>query len=214
MNRNPQTFSAVAFIIQAFFLFLERLRATFFLKKIPQKTVTVFGSAQVNCPQEIYQQAYDIGRIAAENNWAVLTGGGPGVMASANKGCYNNGGQSFGCTIVIPSEQTSNDHIHKSFKAHSFCTRKDLLIRQTKLFVVLPGGFGTLDEVFEVLNLMRTKKIPAKKVVLFGKKFWQPLLQFLSQTVLSYKMYHPKDLDLVVSIDTLEEFQELLQNHE
>lgn len=195
-------------------MFFERIRAVRFMSALGTKTVAVFGSAQTDCDPSIYDQSYMIGKVVAENNWTLITGGGPGVMAYANKGCYENGGRSFGCNIHIPHEQGLNHYVKKSFSCQYFTNRKELLMLNTRIFVIMPGGFGTLDEVFEILTLIRTNKLSQREIVFYDQKFWGPVLGFMRHSLVPGRMIDSADVERIHVIDTPDELTEILKKHE
>lgn len=141
--------------------------------------ITVFGSARITATSYHYQQAEKIGAAIAKMGFTVMTGGGPGIMEAANKGAYQAGGYSVGCNIILPEEQKPNPYLHKWISIPYFFVRKVMLVKYSYAFIVLPGGFGTLDELFESLTLIQTQKIKEFTVVLFGKEFHKELLQHI-----------------------------------
>lgn len=146
--------------------------------------VTVFGSARFTEEHRYYQMARDVGALLARDGFAVMTGGGPGIMEAANRGCKEGGGTSVGCNIVLPMEQEPNPYLDRFHDFHYFFIRKVMLVKYSDAFVVLPGGFGTLDELFEISVLIQTGKVEHFPVVLMGKDFWAPLLEFYELALL------------------------------
>ncbi len=138
--------------------------------------VTVFGSARFNDQHPYYAMARDVGRMLAESGFTVMTGGGPGIMEAANRGAKDVGGRSIGCNIVLPKEQAPNRYLDEWIDFEHFFVRKLMLIKYSYAFIVLPGGFGTLDELFEVLTLIQTGKVKDFPVALMGTEFWTPLV--------------------------------------
>jgi len=155
------------------------------IKKYP-RSVSVLGSARFNEDNEYYKRARVLSfRIARELNYAVVTGGGPGIMEAANRGAYEAGGVSLGFTIKLPKEQSTNKYVTEFAEFEYFFTRKTLLFFSAESYVYYPGGFGTMDELFEILTLIQTKKIPRTPVILVGREFWTPLLKLIDD-----KLYH------------------------
>lgn len=138
-------------------------------------SITVFGSARYNTNSHYYKSAEFIGTIIAEMGFTTITGGGPGLMEAANKGAYKAGGYSVGCNIILPQEQGSNPYLHTKVTIPYFFIRKTLLIKYSHAFIVLPGGIGALDELFEALTLTQTGKIMPFPIIVFGKEFYAPI---------------------------------------
>lgn len=166
--------------------------------------ITVFGSARFKEDNPYYIQAREIGKRIAQLGFATFTGGGPGIMEAANRGAFENGGMSVGCNIKLPFEQKGNEYVHKSIDFEYFFTRKVILVKYSKAFVIMPGGFGTMDELFETLTLIQTKTIKNFPVVLFGKKYFEPMLQYF-ELMIQEKTISPEDLNLVLLTDDYDE---------
>ena len=166
--------------------------------------VTVFGSARVRDGDSEYELARQVGKAMSRLGFAVMTGGGPGIMEAANRGAQEAGGQSIGCNIELPQEQQPNDYLDISIDFSYFFVRKMMMVKYSYGFVVMPGGFGTVDELFEALTLIQTAKISDFPVVLMGREFWQPLEQQLDQMVES-AMIDTGDLDLLCITDDVDE---------
>lgn len=166
--------------------------------------VTVFGSARFDENHFYYQKAKEIGAGITELGFAVLTGGGPGIMEAANRGAFENNGRSIGCNIVLPHEQKENPYLHKWVNIHYFFVRKTLLIKYSYAFVIMPGGWGTMDELFEALTLIQTGKIKNFPVVIFGKDYWKNLLELMDDMV-KKETISASDLDLLLITDSVEE---------
>ncbi len=174
--------------------------------------VTVFGSARSGPSDTYYQQAEQIGEALATMGFTVMTGGGPGIMEAANKGAYEAGGYSVGCNIVLPKEQEPNPYLHKWIDIPYFFIRKVLLVKYSYAFIVLPGGFGTMDEFFESLTLVQTQMINEFPVILFGKEYHKELLQHI-ETMKAHEMISEHELDFLFITDSVQEMMEYLQTH-
>lgn len=166
--------------------------------------VTVFGSARFEPENLYYKQAEEIGKVLAKMGFTVMTGGGPGIMEAANKGAYENGGYSVGCNIILPHEQGANPYLHKWIDIPYFFVRKFLLIKYSYAFIVMPGGIGTLDELFEALTLIQTKMINHFPVVLFGKAYHKELYEHI-QLMARNESIDPEDLELLFITDSVED---------
>ena len=166
------------------------------------KTVTIFGSARTPEDDENYIQARDLSkRISEELGYTIITGGGPGIMEAGNRGAFEIGGDSLGLNIKLPFEQILNDYTTEAKSFHYFFSRKMCMTFESQAFVYFPGGFGTLDELFEVLTLMQTEKMPKVPIFLVGKKFWKPLDKFIRKTMLKEATISPEDLNLYIITD-------------
>ncbi|WP_207935981.1 TIGR00730 family Rossman fold protein [Actinomadura sp. KC216] len=174
------------------------------LAELP-KAVSVFGSARTKPGTEEYELAVDIGARLHDAGYAVITGGGPGIMEAANKGCNDNGGLSVGLGIELPFEQRLNDHLDIGLEFRYFFVRKTMFVKYSQAFVVLPGGFGTLDELFEAITLVQTRKITRFPIVLVGTEFWSGLLDWVEKVMLTSGKISPQDLDLIHVTDDPEE---------
>lgn len=167
--------------------------------------VTIFGSARSKEGSEVYEQAERLGRKLAKVGRGVLTGGGPGIMEAANKGAHDAGGVSIGVAIDLPDEQIVNKYLTHSFTMEHFFVRKFMLVKYASAFVMFPGGYGTLDELFESLNLIKTKRSSPFPVILFGSAFWKGIHQWLATEVLEAGNIGQEDLDLITVCDDLDE---------
>jgi len=145
--------------------------------------VTVFGSARFDENHRYYRLARDLGRALAERDYAVVTGGGPGIMEAANRGAREGGGLSIGCNIVLPYEQKPNPYLDRVVDFDYFHVRKVMLVKYSEAFVLMPGGYGTLDEIFETVTLVQTGKIGHFPIVAMGRDYWQRMLDFISETI-------------------------------
>lgn len=169
--------------------------------------ITVFGSARFNEEHEYYLAAKEFGKRIAEMGFTTMTGGGPGIMEAANRGAFENGGYSIGCNIKLPFEQKENPFLQKSYTFNYFFTRKVLLVKYSYAFIIMPGGFGTMDELFETLTLIQTKTINNFPVVLFGKKYFQPLIEYIEE-MKEQKTVSKEDLNLLLLTDDFNEAME------
>jgi hypothetical protein len=167
--------------------------------------VTIFGSARVREGHPTYDRARVLARRFAEKGWAVVTGGGPGVMEAANRGAKEGGGSSVGFNIELPYEQESNAYLDLSVTFRHFYARKTMFVKAAEGFVVFPGGFGTADEVFEALTLIQTGKILHFPVVLIDSDYWEELLGWVRGELLADGMISPEDLDLLFVTDDIDE---------
>jgi hypothetical protein len=174
--------------------------------------VTVFGSARFPETHPHYQVGRKVGRYLGRAGFTVLTGGGPGVMEAANRGAKEVGGRSVGCNIRLPIEQAPNQYLDQWIDCHHFFVRKVLLFKYSYGFVALPGGLGTMDELFEVLTLIQTGKIEHFPVVLIGMDYWRPLLGFLAQMV-SAATIDASDLDLLLATDDVDAAVRHIEQH-
>lgn len=201
-------FRELLFTFKVFKEFLHGYRSLHFLGPC----VTVFGSARFKEDHPYYQQAYQVGAKLCELGFAVMTGGGPGIMEAANRGAFENNGISVGCNIVLPMEQKENPYLHKWVNFNYFFVRKTLLIKYSYAFVIMPGGWGTMDELFETLTLIQTGKIVDFPVVLFGKDYWENLIKLMNDMV-EEGTVSPKDLEYVLITDSVEETAEHLNKY-
>ncbi len=167
--------------------------------------VTVFGSARIKEGSPYYDAAREVGRGLAERGYAVITGGGPGLMEAANRGANEAGGLSIGCNIELPHEQSPNPYANLSIDFRYFFVRKTMFVKYSEAFVVFPGGFGTLDELFEALTLIQTAKVERFPVVLYGSEYWSGLLDWARDRLLVENMVSQADLDLIQVVDSAEE---------
>ena len=176
--------------------------------------VTIFGSARTKPGGKYYRAAVDIAKGLAKHNLAVITGGGPGIMEAANKGAAQGGGKSVGLNIELPHEQAGNRFANVPIHFHYFFARKVCFVKYSLGFVYMPGGFGTLDELFEVLTLVQTQRIPQFPLILFGTEHWKDLLAWLKARVEKDKLISPGDLDLVKMTDSVAEVVEIIRDYE
>jgi uncharacterized protein (TIGR00730 family) len=169
--------------------------------RIPRPAVTVFGSARIGADDPDYERARECGRLLAEAGFAVITGGGPGVMEAANRGAKEGGGFSVGFNIELPHEQEGNPYVDLGLTFRHFYARKVMLVRGAEGFILFPGGFGTLDELFESLTLIQTDKVREFPVSLIGAEYWRGLLEWIAARPLATGKIAPEDLDLLHATD-------------
>jgi uncharacterized protein (TIGR00730 family) len=169
--------------------------------EIDRPAVSIFGSARVDEDSDVYRQARETGRLFAEAGFAVVTGGGPGVMEAANRGCKDGGGLSVGFNIALPHEQGLNPYCDVEMTFKHFYARKTMFVKAAEGFVILPGGFGTLDELYESLTLIQTGKVLNFPVVLFGSDYWGELVGWIRTELLADGMISPEDIDLLYVTD-------------
>jgi hypothetical protein len=174
--------------------------------------VSIFGSARTKPDHKYYQLAVDVAQKIVEHGYGVITGGGPGIMEAGNKGAHIAGGTSVGLNIELPFEQHDNPYIDndKSLDFDYFFVRKVMFVKYSQGFVVMPGGFGTLDELFEAITLIQTHKIETFPIILVGKEFWGGLFDWVKTTLLEAGNISPKDLDLIHLVDTSDEVIDIL----
>jgi len=167
--------------------------------------VTIFGSTRIKPGDEVYRKAEQIGRLLAENGFSVITGGGPGVMEAANKGASAAGGKSIGLNIELPFEQKPNPYANITLSFRYFFVRKVMFVKYAMAYIILPGGFGTMDELLESVTLIQTHKIKPFPVILVGSKYWKGLLDWIKEVVLKEGKISPADRDIFQLIDEPEE---------
>jgi uncharacterized protein (TIGR00730 family) len=165
------------------------------------KGVSIFGSARTHPDDPQYVAATEVARLLAESGFAIITGAGPGIMEAANKGARLGHGRSIGCNIELPFEQGANPYVDTLINFRYFFVRKTMFIKYSSAFIIFPGGFGTLDELFEALTLIQTGKIYQFPVILFGRAYWAGLLRWLQTRVLSERKISPGDMDLMLFTD-------------
>lgn len=173
--------------------------------------VTVFGSARFEEGHRYYELAREVGRLAAGAGLPVMTGGGPGVMEAANRGAKEGGGLSLGCNIQLPMEQAPNDYLDRWVEFRYFFIRKMMLVRYSTAFVAMPGGFGTMDEVFETAVLIQTRKIESFPVILMGTDYWSPVMAYLRRVMVTQGTIDPEDPDIMTLTDDPAEAVEVIR---
>jgi uncharacterized protein (TIGR00730 family) len=182
------------------------------LRKYP-KSVSIFGSSHSTPMSSHYRAAQELAyKIVKETGYTIITGGGPGIMAAANLGAQEAKGNSIGFTITLPHEQRTNPYTTSAIHANYFFSRKTMLTFAAEVYVFFPGGFGTFDELFGILTLLQTKKIPPVPVVLVGKDFWNPLKTFIMEHMLEcHHFIAPTDMDLITFTDSPEKVIEIIK---
>ena len=194
---------------------VERIAAEFRagfaqLAKIDRPAVTLFGSARLGEGHPFYEAARAVGRRFAERGWAVITGGGPGLMEAGNRGAQEGGGLSVGFNIELPHEQNANPYLDISHTFQHFYARKVCFVKPAEGFVIMPGGFGTLDELFEALTLIQTGKVLHFPIVLFDTDHWAEMLEWVRKELLEDRLISPSDVDLLSVTDDVEEVVEIV----
>ncbi len=177
---------------------------------IPRPAVTVFGSARIRPGHADYERAHECGRLLAKAGFAVITGGGPGVMEAANRGAKESGGFSVGFNIELPHEQEPNPYVDLAVTFRHFYARKVMLVKAAEGFVLFPGGFGTLDELFESLTLIQTDKVREFPVTLIGEEYWRGLLDWIAERPLANGKISRDDVDLLQVVDDVPAAVELV----
>ncbi len=178
-----------------------------------RKEVTLFGSARLGERTHWYKEAYKLAKILAQRGFTIITGGGPGIMEAGNRGAYEAGGESIGLDIELPEVQRRNPYIKRGIGFHYFFTRKVMLSASAQAYVFFPGGYGTLDEFFEIIMLIQTKKMEPVPVVCVGKDFWAPLDMWIREMMVGkYDVVDPRDVHVYTIVDTAEEAFEMLKD--
>ncbi len=172
--------------------------------------VTIFGSARIGPDDPLYQTAVDVARTLGEAGFTIITGGGPGIMEAGNRGAREAGARSVGLNIELPFEQHLNPYVDTSVTFRYFFVRKMMLVKYAQAFIIFPGGFGTLDELFEALTLVQTGKVRNFPIILFGSAYWSGLLTWLRETVLPARKIAAADVDLLIVSDSIEEVRDLI----
>jgi uncharacterized protein (TIGR00730 family) len=172
--------------------------------------VAIFGSARTPPDDPVYQAARETAALLARAGFAVITGGGPGIMEAANRGAFEAGGTSVGCNIELPHEQRSNDYLTLSLTFKYFFVRKMMFVKYSNAFIIFPGGYGTLDELFESLTLIQTRKIRNFPVVLYGSSYWSGMMDWITSTVLTAGNVSESDLKLLHVTDSPAEIAEII----
>jgi uncharacterized protein (TIGR00730 family) len=177
------------------------------------RAVSVFGSARVGRSDPTYRMARSLTRKLAQNGYAIITGGGPGIMEAANRGAREGGGISVGCNIELPFEQGLNEFVTLGMEFRYFFVRKTMFVKYAEAFCIFPGGFGTFDELFEALTLIQTGKVEHFPVVLFGSDYWTGLMDWLRARVLADGKISPEDLTIFTITDDVDEAVQVILSH-
>lgn len=175
--------------------------------------VTIFGSARVRPGDPEYDKAVVIARLLAENGYNVITGGGPGIMEAGNKGAREGGAKSIGLNIRLPMEQEKNQYADIAVDFKYFFVRKVMFVKYAQAYIGMPGGFGTLDEMFEALTLIQTKRTKPFPVIMVGTDYWKGLVEWVRSTLLSHKFISPQDMDLLIMLDDPEEIVRTIKRY-
>ncbi len=200
--------SEFLFTFRVQFSFIKAFRKMHFIGPC----VTVFGSARFGSDSPFYEQAEAVGATLAKMGFTIMTGGGPGIMEAANKGAYEAGGYSVGCNIILPREQKPNPYLHKWIDIPYFFVRKYVMVKYSYAFVVMPGGMGTLDELFESLTLIQTKMIHDFPVVIFGREYHKELCHHI-EVMAKNESISKKDMELLYVTDSVEELAEHIRTY-
>ena len=205
--------SEMGFAWRVFKQFMKAFRCLHFVGPC----ITVFGSARFKEDNEYYKAAREFGKQIAAYGFTTMTGGGPGIMEAANRGAYESGGMSVGCNIQLPFEQVHNKYMHQWVTFEHFFVRKVILLKYSYAFIIMPGGFGTMDEFFETLTLVQTQTIHSFPIVLFGKEYYEPLLEVMHHMA-EKGTISEQDMSLVLVTDDIQEAMEhirkyILQNY-
>lgn len=177
-----------------------------------EPAATIFGSARTKPGEKYYTMAEELGGMLVREGFAVITGGGPGVMEAANKGAFEAGGQSVGLNIVLPFEQKLNPYSNLHINFRYFFIRKVMFVKYAMSYVVFPGGFGTMDELFEALTLIQTDKLKPFPVILIGSDYWNGLLDWINNTMLADGMISPEDRWIYTIVDSPRDAVEIIKN--
>ncbi len=173
-------------------------------------SVAIFGSARIEAGSPSYEAAVETARLLARAGFGIITGGGPGVMEAGNKGAQDGGNLSIGCNIELPFEQFSNPYLDISLDFNYFFVRKTMFIKYSSAFIIFPGGFGTMDELFEALTLIQTHKVSHFPIILYDSKYWSGLINWMRETMLSHNTISSHDMDLLCISDDPEEICKLI----
>jgi hypothetical protein len=174
--------------------------------------VSIFGSARTKPDDPYYQETVEIAGMLAENGFSVITGGGGGIMEAANKGATEKGGKSVGLNITLPFEQAPNPYSNIKVEFHYFFVRKVMFVKYAMAYVIMPGGFGTLDELFEAVTLIQTRRVKPLPVILFGSEYWGGLIEWIKARLLEGKLISPRDLDILKVTDSHEEILTIVKD--
>jgi uncharacterized protein (TIGR00730 family) len=173
--------------------------------------VAIFGSSRMKPGSFFYEKAVELGKVLSDSGFAVITGGGPGIMEGANKGAKSKKGKSVGLNIEIPAEQHPNKYQDINLSFRYFFVRKLMFVKYSSAFIIFPGGFGTMDEMFEALTLSQTKKIGVFPIILFGRKYWSGLIEWFKTTLIENATIAPEDIGLISLVDDVHEVCDILR---
>jgi hypothetical protein len=176
-----------------------------------KNNVTVFGSARIEPSDPLYKDAYELGKDLSDAGYNVFTGGGPGIMSAANKGAYEGKSKSIGLNIELPQEQSSNPYLDENITFNYFFTRKVMLVKYSSACIYFPGGYGTADELMEVLTLMQTRKMKKVPIVLYDSNFWNSLLSWIKETV-DKSYVNQENFELIRVVDSIEEIMSIVES--
>lgn len=196
------------FLFKTMWQFFKAIRKLHFVGPC----ITVFGSARFKEDHRYYAAAREFGKRIAQLGFTTITGGGPGIMEAANRGAFENNGRSVGCNIVLPHEQKENPYVQQTLTFDYFFVRKTILIKYSYAFIILPGGFGTMDEFFETLTLVQTKTITEFPIVLFGKEYYKELMDLI-KAMAEQGTISPADMNLVLLTDDVDEAMEHIKTY-
>jgi uncharacterized protein (TIGR00730 family) len=174
--------------------------------------VSIFGSSRAVPGSFYYEKAVELGRVLSYEGFPVITGGGPGIMEGANKGAKEGQGKSVGLNIEIPAEQNPNQYQNMALSFRYFFVRKLMFVKYSIAFIIFPGGFGTMDELFEALTLAQTKKIGPFPIILFGKEYWGGLIEWFKSNLIANDMIDKEDMDLIYIVDEVQEICTILRH--
>ena len=175
-----------------------------------ENNVTVFGSARIESSDPLYVKAYELGKELSNAGYNVFTGGGPGIMSAANKGAYEGKSKSICLNILLPQEQSNNPYLNENITFNYFFSRKVMLVKYSSACIYFPGGYGTADELMEVLTLMQTRKMKKMPIVLYDSKFWRSLLSWIEQTV-DKSYVNQEHFELIRVVDSVEEIMSIVE---
>ncbi len=209
VHKKPSFFKEAK---RLFFIIRELIHGSVSLRTMTP-AVAVFGSARFAPDHKYCHIAESVGKLLAAAGLSVVTGGGPGIMRAANKGAFTHGGASIGCNIVLPNEQMPNEYLSKTITFYYFFTRKIMLSKYVSGCIILPGGLGTLDEMFELLTQIQTGKRFAFPVILMGRDYWKGLIDWLEQTVCAQGAVQQQELSSFVVVDDPQEAIDIIQSH-
>jgi len=193
-----------------FAIIVEYLAGKSAVRKHKSKSITIFGSARFSKDSHYYKEAKKLGYLLAMKGYKIVTGAGPGIMQASSEGAHEAGGQTIGFSIYLPHEKDLKPYSKNHVVLDHFYVRKLMLTHSSQAYVFMPGGLGTLDELFEVLTLMQTGKSKKLPVILYDRKFWDPMMKFIANSLIKEHTIHSKDLELVAMTDSVEEVVELI----